>query len=156
MSVSFDETCTEDDLNALLKSINAEQASELTDVISSDYLRNDVVLTQNVFHAYHSETEMMRYLRKLSDKDIALDRAMIPLGSCTMKLNAATEMTPVTWPEFSSIHPFAPLDQTQGYRQMISQLEEMLCACTGYDDVLATQCWITRRICRLTCNQGLS
>ena len=133
VSVSFDETCTEDDLNALLKSINAEQASELTDVISSDYLRNDVVLTQNVFHAYHSETEMMRYLRKLSDKDIALDRAMIPLGSCTMKLNAATEMTPVTWPEFSSIHPFAPLDQTQGYRQMISQLEEMLCACTGYD-----------------------
>ena len=76
---------------------------------------------------------MLRYLRKLADKDIALDRAMIPLGSCTMKLNATAEMLPITWPEFSNMHPFAPSDQTKGYSIMIEQLEEMLCAATGYD-----------------------
>ncbi len=77
----------------------------------------------------------MRYLRKLSEMDIALDRAMIPLGSCTMKLNAASELTPVTWPEFNSIHPFAPADQWQGYRIMIEQLEQWLCTVTGYDRI---------------------
>jgi len=76
---------------------------------------------------------MMRYLRKLADKDLALDRTMIPLGSCTMKLNAASEMIPVTWPEFANMHPFAPQEQTKGYHAMIAQLEEMLCAATGYD-----------------------
>ncbi len=134
LSVAFDETCTDDDLNALLKCIGHQDDDvELASAIDENLQRSDHYLTQEVFHAYHSETQMMRYLRKLSEKDIALDRAMIPLGSCTMKLNAASEMTPVTWPEFSSIHPFAPLDQTQGYREMIAQLEEMLCACTGYD-----------------------
>ncbi|AXA90447.1 aminomethyl-transferring glycine dehydrogenase [Massilia sp. YMA4] len=93
---------------------------------SSDYL------THPVFNRYHSETEMLRYLRSLADKDLALDRTMIPLGSCTMKLNATSEMIPVTWPEFSNIHPFAPNDQTVGYREMIDQLEQMLCAVTGY------------------------
>jgi glycine dehydrogenase len=78
---------------------------------------------------------MLRYLRSLADKDLALDRSMIPLGSCTMKLNATSEMIPVTWPEFSNIHPFAPEDQTVGYREMIDQLEAMLCAATGYDAV---------------------
>ncbi|SFU63127.1 aminomethyl-transferring glycine dehydrogenase [Pseudoduganella namucuonensis] len=94
--------------------------------------RQSAYLTHPVFNRYHSETEMLRYLRSLADKDLALDRTMIPLGSCTMKLNATSEMIPVTWPEFSSIHPFAPNDQTVGYREMIDQLEEMLCAVTGY------------------------
>ena len=85
-----------------------------------------------VFNDYHSETEMLRYIRKLSDKDIALDRSMIPLGSCTMKLNATTEMLPITWPEFSQIHPFVPKDQVEGYAEMIVELEQMLCNCTGY------------------------
>ena len=98
-------------------------------------LRAEPVLTHPVFNRYHSETEMLRYLRKLADKDIALDRAMIPLGSCTMKLNATAEMIPVSWPEFAGIHPFAPADQTVGYRKMIGEVEAMLCAATGYDAV---------------------
>jgi len=133
IGIAFDETCSEQDLMQILNSIGGNQTIELSDTLNSTFLRDDDYLSQEVFHAYHSETEMMRYLRRLSEKDIALDRAMIPLGSCTMKLNAATEMTPVTWPEFSNMHPFAPLDQSQGYREMISQLETMLCACTGYD-----------------------
>ena len=98
-------------------------------------MRTDSFLDHPTFSSFHSETEMLRYLRKLSDKDIALDRAMIPLGSCTMKLNATAEMLPITWPEFSSMHPFAPADQTQGYRAMIDDLESMLCASTGYDAI---------------------
>jgi glycine dehydrogenase len=94
--------------------------------------RTSEYLSHPVFNRYHSETEMLRYLRGLADKDLALDRTMIPLGSCTMKLNATSEMIPVTWPEFSNIHPFAPDNQTVGYREMIAQLEEMLCALTGY------------------------
>ena len=134
VSVAFDETCDKRDVLNILEcfGVNIDDI-DLTKTLADSALRSDDYLTQEVFNIYHSETEMMRYLRKLSEKDIALDRAMIPLGSCTMKLNAATEMTPVTWPEFSAIHPFAPLDQTEGYREMISQLEEMLCACTGYD-----------------------
>ena len=94
--------------------------------------RTSSYLTHPVFNRYHAEHEMLRYLRSLADKDLALDRTMIPLGSCTMKLNATSEMIPVTWPEFSSIHPFAPDAQTVGYREMIAQLEAMLCALTGY------------------------
>lgn len=92
-------------------------------------------LSQMCFNSYHSETEMMRYCRRMADKDLALDRAMIPLGSCTMKLNAASEMMPILWPEFSRMHPFAPADQTVGYRAMIDDVERWLCACTGYDAV---------------------
>ncbi|MBC7455853.1 MAG: aminomethyl-transferring glycine dehydrogenase [Massilia sp.] len=94
--------------------------------------RTSPYLTHPTFNRYHAEHEMLRYLRSLADKDLALDRTMIPLGSCTMKLNATSEMIPVTWPEFSSIHPFAPDAQTVGYREMIGQLEAMLCALTGY------------------------
>ncbi|NND90795.1 MAG: aminomethyl-transferring glycine dehydrogenase [Granulosicoccus sp.] len=92
-------------------------------------------LSQACFNDYQSETEMMRYLRRLAARDIALDQAMIPLGSCTMKLNAAAEMLPVSWPAFTRIHPYAPRSQTEGYREMIRQLEDMLCACTGYDAI---------------------
>ncbi|WP_314018754.1 aminomethyl-transferring glycine dehydrogenase [Stutzerimonas degradans] len=103
--------------------------------LPQDLLRQSAILQHPVFNRYHSETELMRYLRKLSDKDLALDRAMIPLGSCTMKLNAASEMIPITWPEFGNLHPFAPAEQSQGYRQLTDDLELMLCAATGYDAV---------------------
>jgi glycine dehydrogenase len=97
--------------------------------------RTSEFLTHPVFHEHRSETEMLRYLRHLADKDVALDRAMIPLGSCTMKLNATTEMEPVTWPEFADVHPFAPLDQAEGYLELIHELEAMLGEMTGYDAV---------------------
>ncbi|MCX7621918.1 MAG: aminomethyl-transferring glycine dehydrogenase, partial [Acidimicrobiales bacterium] len=97
--------------------------------------RRSAFLTHPVFNRYHSETEMLRYLRRLMDRDIALDRAMIPLGSCTMKLNATSEMMPVTWPEFSGIHPFAPLEQAKGYAQLFADLEQMLAEITGYEAV---------------------
>lgn len=101
-----------------------------------DSLRRESDFLQHpVFYAYHSETEMLRYLKRLENKDLSLAHAMISLGSCTMKLNATTEMIPVTWPEFSDIHPFAPAQQAEGYLQMISELEQMLVACTGYDVV---------------------
>jgi glycine dehydrogenase len=96
------------------------------------HLRETAFLTHPVFHSHRSETAMLRYLRKLSDRDIALDRSMIPLGSCTMKLNATTEMEPITWPEFGAIHPFAPLDQAAGYLALIGQLESWLAEVTGY------------------------
>ncbi len=136
IAISLDETTTESDLLNLVKLFGgAETEANDASTVPGDLLRQDTYLSQPVFHQYRSETEMMRYLRRLSEMDIALDRAMIPLGSCTMKLNAATEMTPVTWPEFSNIHPFAPADQWQGYRVMIDQLEAMLCTITGYDAI---------------------
>jgi glycine dehydrogenase len=103
--------------------------------IDAGVRRHDDVMSQTVFNRYHSEHEMLRYLRRLSDKDLALDRTMIPLGSCTMKLNATTEMVPVTWPEFAHVHPFAPDDQTVGYRTMIAELETWLAEITGYHAV---------------------
>jgi len=139
LTLSLDETTTKEDVNTILSwfDIHQKDSAQAIDVdnlsLPSQLLRNGEFLTQEVFHRYHSETEMMRYLRRLSDKDIALDRSMIPLGSCTMKLNAASEMTPITWPEFANIHPFAPATQTRGYQLMIQQLEDMLCAATGYD-----------------------
>jgi glycine dehydrogenase len=98
----------------------------------ADLARTSDFLTHPVFNRYHSEHEMLRYLRRLADKDLALDRTMIPLGSCTMKLNATAEMIPVTWPEFGNMHPFAPAGQAAGYREMIGQLERMLVQATGY------------------------
>ncbi len=136
IGVSLDETTTDSELAELVAILRGSQvASDDKSMLDESHWRTDNVLTQKVFHQYRSETEMMRYLRRLSEMDIALDRAMIPLGSCTMKLNAASELTPITWPEFNSIHPFAPADQWLGYREMIAQLESMLCAATGYDSI---------------------
>ena len=106
--------------------------AETPDALPTDYVRTSEYLTHQTFHRYHSETEMLRYLRHLASKDLALDRTMIPLGSCTMKLNATTQMEPVSWPEFAQMHPFAPDDQTEGYRAMIGELEKMLVTITGY------------------------
>lgn len=105
------------------------------DALPAGLLRTDDYLTHPVFHQHRSETAMLRYLRRLADRDYALDRGMIPLGSCTMKLNATTEMEPVTWPEFGQIHPFAPVEQAQGYLTLITELEERLAEVTGYDKV---------------------
>ena len=133
IGVSLDETTTESEVRKLVELLGGSSLSSSSDsLLDAEHLRSDKVLTQAVFHKYRSETEMMRYLRRLSEMDIALDRAMIPLGSCTMKLNAASELTPITWPEFNTIHPFAPADQWIGYRKLIDGLESMLCAITGY------------------------
>lgn len=143
VGVSLDETTTRDDLLKLF-ALFAEVAGKtetfdidaldaaLKDSLPAGLKRTSDYLTHPVFNRHHSEHEMLRYLRCLADKDLALDRTMIPLGSCTMKLNATSEMLPVTWPEFAQIHPFAPAEQTLGYRTMIDQLEQMLVACTGY------------------------
>lgn len=136
--VSCDEVTTVDDINALCKifGINAPDFNAAPTTSYPDNLaRKSEYLTHPVFHKYRSETEMLRYLKYLEDKDIALNRSMIPLGSCTMKLNAAAEMLPVTWPEFSDIHPFSPVDQTDGYQEMINELQDMLCKITGFAGV---------------------
>jgi len=140
IGLSIDETTSGDDVMILWDIILGEHslnldslAAEVAGSLPDDLIRTDGFMTHPTFNSYHSETEMLRYLRRLADKDIALDRAMIPLGSCTMKLNATAEMLPITWPEFSNMHPFVPADQAGGYRLMIDQLESMLCAATGYD-----------------------
>ncbi|MEV7615146.1 aminomethyl-transferring glycine dehydrogenase [Streptomyces sp. NPDC089799] len=140
VSVSCDETTLRADIEAVWGAFGVTADIEALDGTAADalpegLLRSDAYLTHPVFHQHHSETAMLRYLRKLSDKDYALDRGMIPLGSCTMKLNATTEMESVTWPEFGQLHPFAPIDQAQGYATLIRELEERLCEVTGYDAV---------------------
>ena len=137
VGVSLDETTTRSDVETLwavfgVKADFSATEEKVSDAFPVALTRTTPYLTHPTFNRYHSEHEMLRYLRSLADKDLALDRTMIPLGSCTMKLNATSEMIPVTWPEFSNIHPFAPNDQTVGYREMIDQLEAMLCAATGY------------------------
>lgn len=139
VSFSMDETTTAADVAAVLAAFGVEDAGgsgELTEPDWPDALRRQgPFLTAAVFNTYHSETQMMRYLRRLADRDYALDRGMIPLGSCTMKLNAAAVMQAITWPEFSSLHPFAPQDQTRGSRQIVADLQEWLARITGYDAV---------------------
>ena len=144
IGISLDETTTRQDVEALWEIFSGEQETALSvaeleastsDKIPAALRRSGEILSHPVFHMYRSETEMLRYLRRLSDKDLALDRSMIPLGSCTMKLNATTELIPITWEAFNGIHPFVPLDQAQGYQQLIAELEQMLCAVTGYDAV---------------------
>jgi len=133
-SISVDETTTIEVIAQLLNSIEVA-CVEQVEVTANNQFRTDVYLKQSVFHKYHTEHEMLRYLRGLADKDLALDRTMIPLGSCTMKLNATTEMEPVTWPEFSSLHPYAPADESVGIRTVLAELEAMLVEITGYDAV---------------------
>ena len=136
VGISFDETTTVDLLKSLADVLNVKlDLSAQGSGIPSGAQRTSGYLAHPVFNTYHSETSMMRYLRTLSDRDLALDRTMIPLGSCTMKLNAATEMEAVTWPEFSSLHPFSPADQSAGSRRLIKELSDWLVAITGYDAV---------------------
>ena len=123
-------------VNAVASELKYDEVTPDVDLgIPERVVRTSPFLTHPVFSAHHSETSMLRYIRKLGDRDIALDRAMIPLGSCTMKLNATTEMEPITWPEFANIHPFAPLDQADGYLDLIRTLEAWLVEVTGYDAV---------------------
>jgi glycine dehydrogenase len=131
--ISFDEETTEATFAQVLEILGLTEAGE--QAIPAAFLRTSTYLTHPVFNTNHSETGMMRYLRNLADRDLALDRTMIPLGSCTMKLNAVTEMEAVTWPEFSSLHPFAPAEQSQGSRKLIKQLSDWLVSITGYDAV---------------------
>ena len=143
IGISLDETTTRDDI-ALLWGLFADGRAlpdfapfekGVASLVPSTLRRTSPYLTHPVFNRHHSETDMLRYLRRLSDKDLALDRTMIPLGSCTMKLNATSEMIPITWPEFANIHPFAPQDQLKGYDLLRQQLEAWLCQATGYSGV---------------------
>ena len=135
VGIACDETTTLEVLGRVLDAfgIGPVDALTATPSIPDDLLRGTDYLTHPVFHMNRAESEMMRYMRRLSDRDLALDRAMIPLGSCTMKLNAAAEMAAITWPEFASLHPYAPRRQAAGYLEMIDDLEAKLCAVTGYD-----------------------
>ncbi len=144
LCISLDETTTRADVEALwgvfanpgasLPTIDALDATAPS-LIPEGLRRTSAFLTHPVFNTHHSEHELLRYMRALADKDLAMDRTMIPLGSCTMKLNATAEMIPVTWPEFGNLHPLAPAEQAQGYKELIDGLEAMLVECTGYDSV---------------------
>ncbi|SMF45625.1 glycine dehydrogenase [Alteromonadaceae bacterium Bs31] len=145
LGISLNENTSKADLEALLsifagdKSpldfLNLENKAIQSQSIAEHQIRSGSAVKHEIFNRYHSETEMLRYLKRLESKDIALNHSMIPLGSCTMKLNATAEMIPVTWPEFSNMHPFAPMEQAQGYRELFEQLQKMLMACTGYDAI---------------------
>ena len=143
IGLSFDETTTRADVEKVWHVFNNADAPFSIDDIDAGFVsamqenlqRQSAYLTHPIFNQHHSETEMLRYLRSLSDKDLALDRSMIPLGSCTMKLNATSEMIPVTWPEIGNMHPFAPTDQAEGYRELVEMLSKALCEITGYDAI---------------------
>ncbi|MFC5079499.1 Glycine dehydrogenase (decarboxylating) [Vibrio thalassae] len=143
IGISFDETTTVEDINVLfavfevkekVETLSAEIADNEFAAIPENCRRTSRYLTHSVFNTHHSETQMMRYLKQLENKDFSLTHGMIPLGSCTMKLNAAAEMIPVTWPEFGSIHPFAPIEQATGYTALANDLKKKLCEITGYDE----------------------
>jgi glycine dehydrogenase len=144
VGISLDETTRRSNVETLWRVFDTKGAKHISleilddgvdDTFSSSITRTSDYLTHPVFSLYHGETEMLRYLRWLGAKDIALDRSMIPLGSCTMKLNSTTQMTPVTYRQFSALHPFAPLDQAQGYQQLFEELEDFLCEITGFDSL---------------------
>ena len=144
VSISIDEATSVDDIKDIFFAITGKEPprfSYRTEVVlanvgmTKNMRRSSSFMKQERFNKYHSETEMMRYIKRLSDKDIALDRSMIPLGSCTMKLNSASEMAPVSWPEFANMHPYCPKNQTKGYRALIKDLKNMLSKITGYYDI---------------------
>nr|WP_208450371.1 aminomethyl-transferring glycine dehydrogenase [Burkholderia anthina] len=143
VGIALDETTTPDDVVELWSLFSNGRAvpdfatveAATADALPAPLLRRSAFLTHPAFNSHHSETQMLRYLRQLSDRDLALDRTMIPLGSCTMKLNATVEMMPITWPAFAKLHPFAPAEQADGYRALAQELEAMLCTITGYDAV---------------------
>jgi glycine dehydrogenase len=140
LGIALDETTTPAIVEAVWRAfggklVYADVEAGVREALPAGLKRGTPFLTHPVFHAHRSETELLRYMRKLADRDLALDRAMIPLGSCTMKLNATAEMTPLTWPEFSALHPFAPREQAAGYHELFARLEQWLCDITGYDAV---------------------
>ncbi|WP_426441890.1 aminomethyl-transferring glycine dehydrogenase [Bradyrhizobium genosp. P] len=140
LGIAIDETTTPQTIEAVWRIFGgklayAEIEATTRDALPKELKRTSAFLTHPVFNTHRSETELLRYMRKLSDRDLALDRAMIPLGSCTMKLNATTEMIPLTWPEFGNLHPFAPADQAKGYHALFKRLETWLCDITGYDAI---------------------
>lgn len=145
LGVSLDETTTADDLAALfdiilgaghgldVAALDAEILAKGSESIPAALLRDDAILTHPTFNSFHSETEMLRYIKRLENKDLALNHSMISLGSCTMKLNATAEMLPISWPEFANLHPFCPLDQAKGYEKLLNELSDYLVEITGYD-----------------------
>jgi glycine dehydrogenase len=140
LGIALDETTTPAVVEAVWRAFGgklsyAEIEAGTREALPAELKRTSPFLTHPVFHAHRSETELLRYMRRLADRDLALDRAMIPLGSCTMKLNATAEMIPLTWPEFGSLHPFAPRDQADGYHALFARLEQWLCDITGYDAI---------------------
>ena len=140
VGVTFDETTTLHEVSHVVGALGGiavagDDVDTVPDGLPAGLRRTDEFLTQHIFDGSRSEHDMLRYLRRLADRDLALDRTMIPLGSCTMKLNATSEMIPITWPEFADIHPYAPADQVAGYREMITELEDRLATITGYDAV---------------------
>jgi glycine dehydrogenase len=140
LGIAVDETTTPATIEAIWRAFGgklsyAEIETGAREALPIELKRATAFLTHPVFHAHRSETELLRYMRKLSDRDLALDRAMIPLGSCTMKLNATAEMIPLTWPEFGGLHPFAPAEQAKGYHALFARLEKWLCDITGYDAI---------------------
>jgi glycine dehydrogenase len=147
IGISCDETTTPAVVEAVWRAFGSQAKAQVAapafeklraptdNAIPTQLARRSDFLTHPVFHLYRSETEMLRYMRRLSDRDLALDRSMIPLGSCTMKLNATAEMIPITWPQFADIHPFVPADQAQGYAELIADLSAQLCEITGYDAI---------------------
>ncbi len=140
LSIALDETTTAATVEAVWRAFGgklsyADIEASASEALPVELRRSTAFLSHPVFHAHRSETELLRYMRKLSDRDLALDRAMIPLGSCTMKLNATSEMIPLTWPQFGSLHPFAPREQAAGYHALFARLEKWLCDITGYDAI---------------------
>ena len=135
VGISLDETVEAADVKAILGIFESTEVEPSSESIPDDLKRSDSFLTHPVFNSYHSETEMLRYIHRLEAKDLSLNFSMIPLGSCTMKLNSVTEMEAVTWPEFSNLHPYAPVDQAQGYYSMFKDLEDWLCDITGFSKV---------------------